>query len=261
MHAGYDSMTEFGMLFRPTNPLSHRLARLAFIAACAAALCVGLAGPLYRYAGIELDGAIGLFRYGFYVGAGAVALGLATIVPTRPGERRRGFLAAALSVAIGLGAAAMPLKWFLDARSVPRINDVTSDTADPPALVQTLQLRQDAVTSPTYDKDFAAEQRAHYPDIGPILLKVPPADAFRKVDKVAMDMGWDVVARAPAEGRLEAIATTNWFGFHDDIVVRIRAEGDGSRVDIRSKSRVGRSDLGVNARRIRDFTARLRSGD
>jgi uncharacterized protein (DUF1499 family) len=78
-------------------------------------------------------------------------------------------------------------------------------------------------------------------------------------DKVAMAMGWDVVARAPEEGRLEAIDTTKWFGFHDDIVVRIRADGGGSRIDIRSKSRVGRSDLGVNARRIRDFIARLKA--
>ena len=67
-----------------------------------------------------------------------------------------------------------------------------------------------------------------------------------------MAMGWDVVARAPADGRLEAIDTTDWFGLQDDIVVRIRAEGTtGSRVDIRSKSRVGESDFGVNARRIR----------
>jgi len=70
-------------------------------------------------------------------------------------------------------------------------------------------------------------------------------------------MGWDVVARAPAEGRLEAIDTSKWFGFRDDIVVRIRPDGAGSKVDIRSKSRVGRSDLGVNARRLRDFTHRL----
>jgi uncharacterized protein (DUF1499 family) len=67
------------------------------------------------------------------------------------------------------------------------------------------------------------------------------------------------VARAPAEGRIEAVDTTKWFGFHDDIVVRIKAEGRGSRVDIRSKSRDGRSDLGVNAQRIRAFTEKLKA--
>jgi len=72
-------------------------------------------------------------------------------------------------------------------------------------------------------------------------------------------MGWDVVARAPAEGRIEAIDTSQWFGFHDDIVVRIRPAGSGSRIDIRSKSRVGRSDLGANAHRIRTFTSKLKA--
>ena len=75
-----------------------------------------------------------------------------------------------------------------------------------------------------------------------------------------MALGWEVVARAPAEGRLEAIDTTDWFGLQDDIVVRIRAEGTtGSRIDIRSKSRDGESDLGVNARRIREFIAKLKA--
>lgn len=249
------------MLFRPTNPLSHRLARISFILACVGALCVASSGPLYRYAGIELDAAINVFRYGFYVAAAGIALGLATIVPTRPGDRRRGFLAALLGIVIGLGAVAMPLMWFLDARSSPLINDVTTDTANPPPLVVTLQLRRDAVTPPGYSKDFAPLQKAAYPDIQTIVLKLPPAEAFKRADKIAMDMGWDVVARAPSDGksdaRLEAVATSLWFGFRDDIAIRIRPDGTGSKVDIRSKSRVGRSDLGVNARRIREFIAKL----
>ena len=89
--------------------------------------------------------------------------------------------------------------------------------------------------------------------------KDTPAEAFKRADRVAMAMGWDVVARAPAEGRLEAVDTSAWFGFRDDIVVRIRAAGTGSRIDVRSKSRAGESDLGVNARRIRDFSARLKA--
>ena len=113
---------------------------------------------------------------------------------------------------------------------------------------------------PAYPGDAAAAlQRAAYPDIVPVVLPVPPAEAFKRVDHVAMAMGWDVVARAPADGRLEAIDTSQWFGFRDDIVVRIRAAGTGSRIDIRSKSRAGESDLGVNARRIRDFIARLKA--
>ena len=89
-----------------------------------------------------------------------------------------------------------------------------------------------------------------------MILPEAPAEAFKRSIDAAMAMGWDVVARAPAEGRIEAVATSAWFGFRDDIVVRIRPDGTGSRVDIRSKSRDGESDLGVNARRIREFIAR-----
>ena len=76
------------MFVRPTNPVSHRLARMAFIIACVAALVVASAGPLYRYAGLDVEADFTVFRYGFYFAVAAVALGLATIVPTRPGDRR-----------------------------------------------------------------------------------------------------------------------------------------------------------------------------
>lgn len=247
------------MLFRPTNPISHRLARFAFIAACVSAVVVAVAGPLHRFLGVDVDAVISLFRYGFYVAAGAIALALATIVPTRPGDRRRGFVAAFLALLIGLAAAWAPLTLFLQAVGAPRINDVSTDTANPPPMVVILQMRGDAVTPPAYPgKTVADQQHAAYPDLAPIVLNVPPAEAFKKVDAVATAMGWDVVARAPTDGRIEAVDTSKWFGFHDDIVVRIRPEGAGSRVDIRSKSRVGRADLGANAQRIRAFTAKLK---
>ena len=248
------------MFVRPTNPISHRLARLAFLAACAAALIVASAGPLHRYIGLDIEWAITVFRYGFYAAVAAVALVLATIVPTRPGDRRRGFVAAFLAVAIGLAGAWMPVSWFLWSQQLPVLNDISTDVANPPTMVALLQLRRGAPNPPAYPGAKAAVlQRDAYPDITPIVLPVPPAEAFKRVDRVAMAMGWDVVARAPVDGRLEAIDTSEWFGFRDDIVVRIRAEGTGSRIDIRSKSRAGESDLGVNARRIRDFIARLRA--
>jgi len=250
------------MFVRPTNPLSHRLARVAFIVACVAALVVASAGPLHRYLGLDVQAVVAVFRYGFYVAAAGVALGLATIVPTRPGDRRRGFVAALLAVAIGAGAAYVPVSWFLRAQQSPELNDITTDIASPPALVVTLQLRRGAPNPPAYPGAGAGVlQRAAYPDIVPLVLPVPPAEAFRRVDNVATAMGWDIVARAPADGRLEAVATSEWFGFHDDIVVRIRPDGTGSRVDIRSKSRVGESDLGVNAKRVRDFIARLKAAN
>ena len=90
------------------------------------------------------------------------------------------------------------------------------------------------------------------------MLPVPPREAFDRAVKAAESMGWEVVGRDAAAGTLEAVDTTKFFGFKDDIAVRVAAAEAGSRVDIRSKSRVGRSDIGANARRIRAYAERLR---
>jgi uncharacterized protein (DUF1499 family) len=248
------------MFARPANPVSHRLARMAFITVCVAGLIVASAGPLYRYGGLEIEPTFAVFRYGFYVAVAGAALGLATLVPTRPGDHRRGFLAALLAVTIGAAGAYMPMIWFLQAHRAPQLNDISTDVANPPPLIITQQLRRGASNPPGYPGASAGVlQRSAYPDILPVTLPIPPAEAFKKVDSVAMAMDWDVVARSPGDGRIEAVATSDWFGFRDDIVVRIRAEGAGSRIDIRSKSRDGESDLGANARRIREFIARLKA--
>src|SRR6185436_4213277 len=129
------------MFHRPTNPVSHRLARLAFYLAGVAALTVAACGPAHRYLRLDIDLVFAIYRYGFYVAAAAIALALATIVPTRPGDRRRGFVAALLALLIGVAAAWAPINWLFRAREAPRINDVTTDTANPPPLVVALQFR------------------------------------------------------------------------------------------------------------------------
>ena len=247
------------MFVRPTNPISHRLARIAFIFAVVGSLIVAVCGPLHRYLGLDIEAAIAVFRYGFYVAIAGVALGLATIVPARPGDRRRGSVAALLAILIGGAGAWVPLHWFLQVQFRPAINDITTDTANPPPLVATAQLRRGTSNPPTYPKDSASLQRAAFPDIEPVMLAVPPAEAFKRVERAATALDWEIVARVPADGRLEAIVTSAWFGFRDDVVVRIRPQGTGSRVDIRSKSRVGEADLGGNVDRVRDFLARLKS--
>jgi hypothetical protein len=103
----------------------------------------------------------------------------------------------------------------------------------------------------------AALQRSGYPDLHAAVLPLPPAAAFDAALAAAREMGWDIVASDAAAGRFEATDTTPWFGFKDDIVVRVTPEGRGCRVDVRSVSRVGRGDLGTNARRIRRYVAKL----
>jgi uncharacterized protein (DUF1499 family) len=93
-----------------------------------------------------------------------------------------------------------------------------------------------------------------HPDIRTLVSDIPPAQTYERARSVARRMCWNIVDENQAEGRIEATATTRWFGFKDDVVIRIApSAGNGSRVDIRSVSRVGRSDVGTNTRRIRDF--------
>ena len=141
----------------------------------------------------------------------------------------------------------------------PRIHDITTDTVDPPVFVSLLSRRGPKASPPEYDgAEAAAAQRRAYPDIGPIMLSVPAARTFDAALAAAGRMGWDVVASDRAAGRIEAIATTTVLRFKDDVVIRVREDGAGSCVDVRSKSRVGVGDLGTNARRIRAFLAALR---
>jgi uncharacterized protein (DUF1499 family) len=104
-------------------------------------------------------------------------------------------------------------------------------------------------------------QRTSYPDIQPAVLEgVAPAEAFTRAAAAVEQLGWEVVAAVPAEGRIEATDTTRFFGFKDDVVIRLRAEGGGTRIDVRSKSRVGMGDVGANAARVRKFLALVKAG-
>jgi uncharacterized protein (DUF1499 family) len=142
----------------------------------------------------------------------------------------------------------------------PRIHDITTDTDNPPQFVALLAVRQKAPNGAAYGgAKIAQAQKAAYPDITPAKLDLPPVRAFQRALNVAGNMGWKIIAAEEGEGRIEATATTFWLRFKDDIVIRIVAAGSGSRLDIRSMSRLGRNDLGTNARRIRSFLNQLQS--
>jgi uncharacterized protein (DUF1499 family) len=120
--------------------------------------------------------------------------------------------------------------------------------------------RDAAPNGADYKTDENAEaQKKGYPDIQPLIAPdVAPADMFKRAEATAKAMNWEIAASEPNEGRLEATDTTAWFGFKDDIVIRVTAEGTGSRLDIRSMSRVGKSDIGKNAERVRAFLAKVK---
>jgi uncharacterized protein (DUF1499 family) len=106
---------------------------------------------------------------------------------------------------------------------------------------------------------LAEQQREGYPDLAPVTLSLPPEQAFDRALTVAQDDGWEIVTADRTAGRIEATDTTFWFGFKDDVVVRLTPWGTGTRVDVRSVSRVGRSDVGTNARRITSFLEAVQS--
>jgi uncharacterized protein (DUF1499 family) len=217
-----------------------------------ALVLLGIAGPVYRVSG-SLPTAFALLRGAAYVGLAAVVAALASgLVAYRKGQRIPASIAVVALIA-GLAAAGIPYLWQLRAQRVPPIHDITTDLENPPAFEAVVPLRKDAANSLDRPPVLAARQREGYPDLAPVTLSVPPAQAFERALAVAQNKGWNVVNADRSAGRIEATDTTFWFGFTDDIAVRLTPWGAGTRVDLRSVSRVGRSDAGTNARRIRDF--------
>ncbi len=234
-------------------------ARIGWLAPLLAAIAVFLllaAGPGTRLGLWDFRTGFGLLRWSAYVGMFAAGLGLLSLLWRPPGARR---WPAAVAVLAGTVAALVPYRWMQQAQRVPPIHDITTDTERPPEFRAVLPLRADAPNPADYGgAEIAAQQREGYPDIAPLALEQPPAEVFRRALDAAQEIGWEVVAAESAAGRIEATATTAWFGFKDDVVVRITPEAGGSRVDVRSVSRVGKSDVGANAERIREYLERLR---
>lgn len=232
------------------------LARLVLIAALVALLLLLLAGPGTRLELWDFRFGFTLMRWAVYLGAGSAVAALILVIIPKLRAGRAGMLV--MSLLLGLGVAAVPAWQLSQVRSLPLIHDITTDFVDPPAFRAILVLRADASNPPEYQgEEIASQQREAYPDIRPLMIDTYPAIAFEHALETARGMGWEIVAVDPERGLIEATDTTFWFGFKDDVVIRVLAEGEGSRVDVRSKSRVGLSDVGANAARIRAFMGRL----
>jgi uncharacterized protein (DUF1499 family) len=240
---------------RPVTPIATVGLALALLAALA-----GLAAGLgYRFGGWSLGTGFALLRYAVYGAIAAMAVSLVGLVLARPGGARRGMYRALAGLVIGAVVFGVPWSYLRTAQRLPPIHDISTDTENPPPFVATLPLRAGAANPPEYGgEEVAAQQRAAYPAIQSVPASLPPEGAFEEALATVQDQGWELVAAVPAEGRIEATDTTLWWGFTDDIVIRIRPENGGSRIDIRSKSRVGLGDFGTNAARIEAFLARLK---
>lgn len=236
-----------------------RIVPLALGVALLGLLLVLISGLGSRYGLWHFRTGFTLLRWGAFIGIGGAFLGMVAFGWARA-NRRRGQGAAIAAVLLGALAFLPPWTMRQRAAGVPPIHDITTDPDDPPAFQAILPLRADAANPPEYaGAEVAAQQRAAYPDIAPLMLDGPPAVVYERALAAADELGWEIVAADGDAGRIEAVATTTWFGFRDDVVIRVRPAGQGSVVDIRSKSRVGRSDMGANAARIRKFLSAVGS--
>jgi uncharacterized protein (DUF1499 family) len=229
----------------------------ALTAALVSAAAALLAGPAYRLHWVALATAFMVLRWATY---GAIASTLVATIAWGILQARgpsRGRAVAALAGMIGIVVAAPPLYLYDRAQRLPKIHDISTDTTDPPVYVDVLPLRQGARNPVDYKLETAALQQRGYPDIEPLVLEMPPVAAFERAGRVARSMGWRIVSDRSEALRIEATDTTLLFGFEDDIVIRVRPQGSRSVVDVRSLSRIGGSDIGTNARRVRTFLRKL----
>jgi uncharacterized protein (DUF1499 family) len=213
-------------------------------------------GPVLIHAGaIRPMAGFLFFASGLLFGLLALVLSPFALRATRAGNGRTGRGLAWLGLACGAALVAVVFLSRQGAGDVPAINDITTNLDDPPAFPAD---PAGAGRDMSYPADFAPQVREAYPDLMTIRVSSEPAQALGLAEQTARELGWEVVSSDPAAGTLLAQDTSRVFRFVDDVVVRVRpGEGGGALVDVRSKSRDGRGDMGVNAARIRRFAERL----
>ncbi len=233
----------------PMSRLATWSGRFGWFAVAVAALAV----VILRTDILEIGPALATFGAALVFAALAVLLAFAAfVVIWREGSRGLG--RAVLGLVLGLLLLAYPGYLGYRAMRLPAITDVTTDTANPPAFAVLARLRpRGRIAYP--GAETAARQRAAFPDIESPEYDIPAAVTYEAALSVITKRGWHVVdSRPPAAGgragTIEAVARTLIMGFRDDVVVRVRALGRGSRIDIRSASRYGTHDFGANARRV-----------
>ena len=252
------------LAYRVARPSTSWVVLLGAGLAVASALTL-LAAPIgYRLGVLPLRIALlTVLRWGAYGGAATAVVSLIGLGVTlmRPKDRRRGVGLALTSLVLGAALVGFPARFRLGPPKPP-IHDITTDTQQPPQFVAVLPLRANAPNPTVYGGErIAASQRAAYPEVQPLVLEVAPPRAFERALATVRAMGWDLVEADAATGRIEATDTTFWFGFKDDVIVRIRPTATGgSRIDVRSLSRVGGGDVGTNTKRILAYLEALKVG-
>ena len=228
------------------------------------ALVTGLVGALgARFDLIAPLAGFGLFAFLMPLGAAlALLLGLIGVLRTRTRQRRGG----ASQAWGGIVLSTVILGWIFvlgyGTTEAPPIHDITTSIDDPPtfAAAASEDSRGDGFTYPSGGERVPDLQRQGYPDLGTLDLDISRQEALWRVRHTAEDLDWELVGGDDESGQIEFADTTPWFRFVDFVAVRVRADGTGAAIDLRSVSQVGGGDLGANANRIRRFLDRLGHG-
>ncbi len=228
---------------------------LVVLVSVLAFLLVALAGPLYKFNIVELGTAFSSFKYGVILAVIALILLIIQVIFKR---KTVSMLSAITVVAFSAISIIAPLSMMNKAKNVPPIHDISTDTVTPPEFVSIAPLRADAPNPVAYSGiETAEQQRNAYPDLQTLRYTQSKAVLMEASGQAVNNLGWERVSSDSNTSLVEATDSTMWFGFKDDVVVRITDNGNERLLDVRSKSRVGGSDLGKNAERIRDFTEAL----
>jgi uncharacterized protein (DUF1499 family) len=213
---------------------------------------LGLAGPAHRL-GLSLGSAYQIIIWASHI-AGAAALGaIAIAVFAYRARNWTKLTVAAIATVVGMTSFAIGFDAQLRREHSPAIHDVTTDLDNPPTFTAVIARRADAPNRLDRSPGLAELQRQGYPDLAPVTVPVRPEQTFDRALGAAQSLGWEIVTADKSSGRIEATDTTRWFGFVDDVVVRLTPWGTGTRVDVRSVSRTGVGDAGRNAARIQRF--------
>jgi uncharacterized protein (DUF1499 family) len=213
-----------------------------------ALLLLLLSGPLYQAEILGLMNAFFAMRIALILGVVAIILTLIQVIFMR---KTISWPVTGVAVLCAGVAIFMPLSQMNKAKSVPPIHDITTDLVNPPKFVAILALRAEAPNPAAYQgEEIASQQREAYPELQTQKYQQTAQQVFDAALTVVNNMGLKVVSSDKTLGLIEAYDTTTFFGFVDDVVIRIQSDGQMTMLDARSKSRVGMSDIGKNAERL-----------
>lgn len=241
------------------NPIAKWLAVIGLVLAVACAAGAVLSGIGYRMDLWHFRTGFMIIRWAFFGALAAALLSVVALIIAR-GKPRQVLVTGLLGLVVGAVSAYIPWSWKQTLDAHPYIHDITTDVQNPPKFVAAIKLRREGEHTVEYDgPEVAEQQRKAYPDIMTLIIPSEKDKVFAAAEAALRAMKLNIVDVNAAEGRIEATQTSMLYGFTDDMVVRVVADGAGSKVDVRSKSRVGRSDLGQNAKRIRVFLRELQA--